>query len=460
MSKKKLAGIITGIIVGCIVAAIVIIAMRGPRVTLLLATFHDHNLEAAVGEAIGKPEGIIYTSDLERLRSLDASDRNITDLSGLEYCTALTELWLDDNKIGDITPLSHLTNLELLNLNGNQVDDISALSHLTNVNYLYLADNEISDITSLSNLVNLGKHRMFFIPPSEDLDLSNNQISDISPLSNLTGLEWVILDDNSISDITPLANLTNLTKLSLSDNRIRDISPLVSLTNLVMLHLANNQIDDITPLSNLVGLGTQEWEMISYSLHLDLGGNQIIDITPLSNLTALKRLSLSNNQISDISPLANLTNLTTVYLWENPLSSDSINIYIPELRARGVNVSLASQNRQPIEITSVLGPIGPVNWGGPIVEITLKNVAVEPVISLTATLEVSTVLSTSVDFTFNVTTANPLQPNRSTSATLCLIGGGFADNVSYPLKIHATLQNGAKFVYTKLVQIVEPSLNK
>jgi hypothetical protein len=114
----------------------------------------------------------------------------------------------------------------------------------------------------------------------------------------------------------------------------------------------------------------------------------------------------------------------------------------------------ASQNQEPIEIVSVLGPVGPVNPGGPGVEITLKNVGVESVISLTTTLEVYTVVGTSVDFTFDdVSPSHPLQPNRSTSATRCLIGGGFSSNVSYPLTINATLQNGAKFVYTKLVQI-------
>jgi len=114
----------------------------------------------------------------------------------------------------------------------------------------------------------------------------------------------------------------------------------------------------------------------------------------------------------------------------------------------------ASQNQELIEIVSVLGPLGPPNPGGAAVEITLKNVGVEPVISLTATLE----LSESLDFTFNVTPANPLQPNRSTSTTLGLIRSGFSSNDSYPLTINATLQSGAKFVYTKLVQIVEPPL--
>ena len=112
----------------------------------------------------------------------------------------------------------------------------------------------------------------------------------------------------------------------------------------------------------------------------------------------------------------------------------------------------ASQDQEPIEIVSVLGPLGPPNPGGPGIEITLKNVGVEPVISLTATLELS---FRPFDFTFDVTPANPLQPNRSTSVTHILIGGGFGSNYSYPLTINATLQNGTKFVYTKLVQIVK-----
>jgi hypothetical protein len=115
----------------------------------------------------------------------------------------------------------------------------------------------------------------------------------------------------------------------------------------------------------------------------------------------------------------------------------------------------ALQNQEPIEIVSVLGPLGPINPGGPGVKITLKNVGLEPVISLTATLE----LSESFDFTFDVTRAHPLQPNISTSSTLRLIGGGgFSSNGSYPLTINATLQSGVNFVYTKLVHIVEPPL--
>jgi hypothetical protein len=119
----------------------------------------------------------------------------------------------------------------------------------------------------------------------------------------------------------------------------------------------------------------------------------------------------------------------------------------------------ASQDQEPIEIVSVLGPVGPVNLGGPGVEITLKNVGVEPVISLTAILEVSSASGLPFVFPFDdVTSLHPLQPNRSISDTSGLIGGGFASDHAYPLTINVTLQNGDKFVYTKLVQIVEPPL--
>jgi hypothetical protein len=118
---------------------------------------------------------------------------------------------------------------------------------------------------------------------------------------------------------------------------------------------------------------------------------------------------------------------------------------------------VVSQEQEPIEIVSVLGPIPPFTPGGPAVKITLKNVGVEPVISLTATLEVFLASGIPFDFTFDdATPSHPLQPNRSTSDRLILIGGGFSSNISYPLTINATLQDGEMFSYTKLVQIVEP----
>ena len=68
-------------------------------------TFTDPNLEAAIREAIDIPERPIYPSDLKGLISFTALEKNIADLTGLEYCTNLTELDLGYNQISDISPL-------------------------------------------------------------------------------------------------------------------------------------------------------------------------------------------------------------------------------------------------------------------------------------------------------------------------------------------------------------------
>ena len=47
-------------------------SINGLLPTSMTVTFIDSNLEAAVREDIGKPEGPIYPSDLEDLISLDA----------------------------------------------------------------------------------------------------------------------------------------------------------------------------------------------------------------------------------------------------------------------------------------------------------------------------------------------------------------------------------------------------
>jgi len=68
-------------------------------------TFADTNLEAAIREAIDILERPIYPSDLKGLISFSASEKNIADLTGMEYCTNLTDLDLGYNQISDISPL-------------------------------------------------------------------------------------------------------------------------------------------------------------------------------------------------------------------------------------------------------------------------------------------------------------------------------------------------------------------
>ena len=120
------------------------------------------------------------------------------------------------------------------------------------------------------------------------------------------------------------------------------------------------------------------------------------------------------------------------------------------------STTTTTQNKQPIEVVSVTGPLQPFTPGGPTVEITLKNVSTEPIISLTAFFVEFTEPGPH-DFDFAVTSANPLLSGKSISDTLTLINGGFGNNTPYHLTITGTLQNGAAFTYTKQVEIVAPT---
>jgi internalin A len=147
----------------------------------------------------------------------------------------------------------------------------------------------------------------------------------VADLEKLTQLH---ANEESIADLTGLEYCTNLRVLMLGGNQISDLFALSQLTNLKRLWLCDNQISNISTLSQLTNLE-----------ELNLASNQIRDIPPLSRLTNLWNLRLEHNQISNINPLADNSGLSErgwVNLWDNPLSSASINVYIPRLEKRGV----------------------------------------------------------------------------------------------------------------------------
>jgi hypothetical protein len=74
---------------------------------------------------------------------------------------------------------------------------------------------------------------------------------------------------------------------------------------------------------------------------LSASQKNIADLTGLEHCADLTELDLRGNEISDINPLVQNEGLgegDAIYLQGNPLSWESVNIYIPELRGRGVTV--------------------------------------------------------------------------------------------------------------------------
>ena len=67
----------------------------------VVVTFPDPNMDAVIRDAIGIPAGPIYDTDLQGLTYLDGGGAGISDITGIEYCTDLVELYLDRNQISN-----------------------------------------------------------------------------------------------------------------------------------------------------------------------------------------------------------------------------------------------------------------------------------------------------------------------------------------------------------------------
>ncbi|MBN2440480.1 MAG: leucine-rich repeat domain-containing protein [Spirochaetales bacterium] len=365
-----------------------------PITELTVITFPDIFFELAVRDAINKPSGDIYVSDVNKITHFEARNL-ITNIKGIEHFTALEELSLFGNdNLTDITLLANLTSLTSLNLAYTSVSNLSPLSGLTSLKTLLLYNNgdlvdisplagltslmelrlsddySVEDITPLENLtglkiLTLDRSGLTDITPLsgltalEQLFLQNNKISDISPLTHCTALIWLNISDNTISDMTPLSGCTAMQKLSASGNTINDITFLADFTRLSELELGSITVDDVTPLShctNLTYLSLRSETLSNVAPLSNLTalkrlviGSNMSDISPLSGLTSLTRLTLSGNNISDILPLATLINLS-----ELGLSSNMISDLTPLKNLTGL-VTLGLDNNPISNISSLAG---------------------------------------------------------------------------------------------------------
>ena len=358
----------------------------------------DTNLRAAIEYKLGKTRGALITrAEMMRLDKLFVGNRNIRDLTGLEFASRLMVLDISSNTITDLTPLSGLTLLTGLYLSFNTITDLTPLSGLILLQHLNLDNNTITDLEPLSGLIgleglNLHNNTITDLEPlmanwglgsGDAIDVSNNPLSTTSINTHIPALQrrgvkmyvdLIRVNDESITVRIPDTNLravieeslgkargalitkdemANLLVLEAQHKNIRDLTGLEFASRLKILRVDHNSITDISPLSGLTSL---TWLFLSFNTITDvsalsgmtslkyllLASNTITDLTPLSGLTSLVALALHNNMIKDLSPLIANPGLNSgdeVHVIGNPLSVTSINKHIPVLRLKGVKVS-------------------------------------------------------------------------------------------------------------------------
>lgn len=280
----------------------------------------DAGLNAAVRDALQKPTGPLNERDLLSLIVLDASQRNVKDIAGLEAAHNLVSLDLHINQLTNFAlpvelanmasldvsqnPLTNffipngMTNLAKLIIEGSGLTNLNLPADQTGLESLDLANNQFTSV-NLSNLTALA-----------DLDLGFNQFTDFLLPPGLTNLEALVLRGNLFTNFTVPGDLAGLAQIDLSENQLAGFALPAGLTNLISLNLFFNQLTNVTLPSDQKNL-----------TRLDLDVNRLSVLNLATNLTSLSNLHLRQNQFTNFTLPAGLTALTLLDLSANPLSS-------------------------------------------------------------------------------------------------------------------------------------------
>lgn len=172
-----------------------------PKKTALeIVPVPDKALKEALLSQLGKPTNSELTNqDMESITSLtivNEAAAQISSLSGLDYATNLSSIYLSTNKVTDFSPLEQLSSLTYVYLAGN-----------------YLTSANFPDLSRSTGI----KH----------ISVNSSQLSnDILPMfAHLTNLERLYLDSNiNITTLEPLKNSPKLRSISVQFCGIVDFS--------------------------------------------------------------------------------------------------------------------------------------------------------------------------------------------------------------------------------------------
>ncbi len=135
---------------------------------------------------------LLIDEEMQSIGGIGVVNQNITDTTGLEKLTNLSEIYLFNTNVPSIN-LSKYPELSTLIIRNGKLTSLD-VSKNTNLQYIDVSYNNINNITGLDKLEGLGA-----------LFAYNNNLSDLD-ISNTTSLELLMVSDN------PLANTLYMLK--------------------------------------------------------------------------------------------------------------------------------------------------------------------------------------------------------------------------------------------------------
>ncbi len=242
------------------------------------ANFPDTNFRTymrslcSVDSYSGYREQYLTPSEVQNLKSLDVSNKSISDLTGVSLLTSLTSLNCSSNSLTSLPTLP--SGLKTFNCASNQLTYLPTLP--SGIEYLDVSNNKFTTSLTVTGKTNLKTLYAQNNTSLAYLDCSSNALTSL----NVSGCSAMTKLKCTYNQLTSLSTLPSaLTVLYCNDNKLTSLPTLPS--TLTYLDCGNNQISSLPTLpSNIESLYAH--------------GNKLTSVNTLDR-TKLKLIYLANN---------------------------------------------------------------------------------------------------------------------------------------------------------------------
>lgn len=263
----------------------------------------------------------IFKDIAEKITILDVSNKNISDLTGIEGFVNLETLTANKNNLTNVN-ISDNVKLKILNLDENKIANIDLTNNIQ-LEEIMLYNNDLSTINlsqnTLLKTLDLDRNNLTSIdisnnPLLELLDVQANKLSTLDLTNNKNILRHLAVGNrNDATNKNTISNL-NLSQFSsslevLNINRLPSINNMNfrELVNLKALYCSGSGFTNLDLTNNL------------FLEQLGCGANKLTEID-LSKNTELFRLQIEGNNLTQLD-VSNNTKLNRLHLYGSRLKS-------------------------------------------------------------------------------------------------------------------------------------------
>ena len=262
---------------------------------------------------------------------LDVSSANISDMTGIEFFTNITQLYCGGNLFTSLN-LSSNTSLQYLTCNNGTLTTLN-VAGLTSLTEIYCSDNQLTtiDVSTNTGLIYLYCYNNVLtslntssLTSLYEIDCSSNSLTSLDVSSN-SALYNLYCYSNLLTSLNT-SGLTSLYEIDCSNNSLLSLN-VSSNTALYYLYCYYNFLTSLNT-SSLTSLYEIDCEYNSLT-SLDVSSNSslnylycynnILTSLNISGLTSLYDLECENNSLTNLDVSTN-TNLQYLYCNDNLLS--------------------------------------------------------------------------------------------------------------------------------------------